>query len=343
MRGVAFLGNRKLGYIDIEDPTPGPGEVVVEVKASGMCGSDLHFYRAITSPDIADDKRLIGGHEPCGIVAAVGSGVPAHVAKPGDRVMVHHYHGCTYCTQCRSGWPQLCHPTTRTVYSFNAHGSHAPYMKVPASTLVRLDDGLSYEAGAAIACGTGTAWGALQRIKLKGDETIAVFGQGPVGLSVTLLARALGARVIALDLDDHRLALAKSFGADLTINPSQVDPKTAILEATKGLGVSAAIETSGSSAGASAALNSLSIWGTLCLVGLGSTLGVELKSFLDRQINVMTSYSMSIIGQQQCADFVLQKNLDLSRLFSDRWRLDQAEEAYIKFDKQTSGKGVFLL
>lgn len=342
MQGIAFTGDRKITYLNVPDPTPGAGEVVVQIKASGMCGSDLHYYRAPHNPDIALERRMIGGHEPCGIVAAIGPGVPPGTLKVGDRVMVHHYHGCATCHHCRTGWPQLCKPATRVVYSVHAHGCHAPYMLVRAETLLPLHEALSFEAGAAIACGTGTAWGALQRVQLAGHETVAVYGQGPVGLSVTMLAAARGARVIAIDLDDARLELAKSFGAGAVINAAHVDAPTAIRELTGGRGAQVAIETSGASKAAAAALQSVDTWGKACYVGLGGSLEFQIKSFLDRQINIMTSYSMSSVGQMECADFVVERGLDLDRLYTDRWRLDQAEEAYQHFDQQSAGKGVFL-
>jgi D-arabinose 1-dehydrogenase-like Zn-dependent alcohol dehydrogenase len=132
----------------VPDPTPGTGEVVVQNKASGLCGSDLHYYRAPHNPDLPLARRTIGGHEPRGIVAAVGAGVPAHGAKVGDRVTVLRYHGCRTCRHCRTGWPQLCAPATRVVYSVHAHGGHAPYMLARADTLVPLHESLSFEAGA---------------------------------------------------------------------------------------------------------------------------------------------------------------------------------------------------
>ena len=342
MKGLVFLGDRRLTFVDVPDPLPAQGEVVLEIKASGLCGSDLHPFRAPHDPALPIERRIIGGHEPAGVVVAVGAGVAAHVARIGDRVMVHHYHGCSVCRHCRSGWPQLCLPQTRTVYSFNAHGAHAPYMKVPASTLVRLHEGMSFEAGAAIACGTGTAWGALERLQLRGGETLAVFGQGPVGLSATLLAAARGARVVAIDIDDDRLALATSFGAQATINSRRVDAVQALRELTQGEGVEAVVETSGAPAAASAALGAVAVWGRIALVGIGATMNLEMRALLDRQVTVMTSYTMSIIGQQQCADFVMARGLPVDRLFTHRWRLDQAEEAYRVFDRQANGKAAFL-
>lgn len=342
MRGLTFLGNRKLAFLDVPDPEPGAGEVVVRIKASGMCGSDLHYYRAAHDPAVPMSARMIGGHEPCGVVEAVGAGVPSRVARVGDRVMVHHYHGCATCRHCRTGWPQLCRPGQRVVYSVHAHGGHAPYMKTRADTLLALHEGLSFEAGAAIACGTGTAWGALQRVQLQGHETVVVFGQGPVGLSVTLLAAARGARVIAVDLDPSRLEMARAMGADAVIDAAAADVAAAIRDLTGGQGGQVAIETSGATAAAASALKAVDVWGRVCFVGIGGTVSFDVRSFLDRQINVMTSYSMSSVGQMECAAFCVERGLDLDRLFTDRWSLDEAEDAYARFDRQASGKGVFM-
>ena len=219
MRGVVFTGDRDLEIMTFPDPTPGPGEVVLEMKASGMCGSDLHQYRRPKNQERnatglpPNPNPTIAGHEPCGVIAAVGPGVSAAEAKVGQRVMVHHYQGCTQCGHCKSGWQQLCQEVPVKVYGSNAHGGHAQYICVPANTMVPLPDELSFAAGAAISCGSGTAWGALRRMNISGRDTIAIFGQGPVGLAATQFAKAQGARVIALDISEQRLARARQFGA----------------------------------------------------------------------------------------------------------------------------------
>ncbi|HJQ57617.1 MAG TPA: alcohol dehydrogenase catalytic domain-containing protein, partial [Vineibacter sp.] len=235
MRAVVFTGDREMEFMEFADPTPGPGEVVLEMKASGICGTDLKYYRAPKGPAGAAALGLgtltgpvIAGHEPCGVVAEIGAGVPESMARRGARVMVHHYKGCGVCQHCLVGWTQLCTKGGMIVYGATGHGGHAPYIKVPASTLVPLPDALSYETGAAISCGTGTAYGALQRINLSGRDTIAIFGQGPVGLSATQLAAAMGARVIALDVSPERLARAREFGADTVVDPSKTDAVAAI-------------------------------------------------------------------------------------------------------------------
>ena len=158
MRGVVFPGDRLVSYVDVPDPTPGPLDVIVEMKASGMCGTDLQNYRrphdqAPYMPSLIG-RPPIAGHEPAGIVSAA---VLPGQARVGERVMVHHYQGCTTCDHCRSGWQQLCQvakPMVR-VYGNNDDGGHAPYLKVPANTLVPLPQELSFAAGAAISCGTG--------------------------------------------------------------------------------------------------------------------------------------------------------------------------------------------
>ena len=171
MRGVVFTGDRQLELMNFPDPTPGEGEVVVEMKASGMCGSDLHQYRrpkrgGSTGGLAAPTEPVIAGHEPCGVVAAIGPG--GHRGAGADRPARHGapLQGLRTCNHCRSGWSQLCQEGTVLVYGNNAHGGHAKYMKVPAFTLVPLPDELSFVTGAAISCGTGTAYGALRRIRL---------------------------------------------------------------------------------------------------------------------------------------------------------------------------------
>src|SRR3981189_2234903 len=238
MRGVVFTGERGLELMQFPDPAPDAHDVVIEMKASGMCGSDLHQYRrpkgqAQPTGIPMRDGPVIAGHEPCGVVVAVGDAVDAKEARIGQRVMVHHYQGCTQCSHCRSGWQQLCQEVPVKVYGNNAHGGHAKYLRVPANTMVPLPEELSFAAGAAISCGSGTAYGALRRMNVSGRDTIAIFGQEPVGLAGTQFAKAMGARVIALDVNPQRLARAKEFGADELVDPGSNDPVAAIKELTR--------------------------------------------------------------------------------------------------------------
>jgi threonine dehydrogenase-like Zn-dependent dehydrogenase len=230
------------------------------------------------------------------------------------------------------------------VYGVTHHGGHAPFMKVPASTLVSLPDELSFETGAAISCGTGTAYGALRRIQLSGRDTIAIVGQGPVGLSATQFAAAMGARVIALDLASERLLLAKRFGADLTIGAGADDPVAAIKDVTHGRGADLTLDTSGRPEGRLLAVRAARAWGTACFVGEGSSVTIEVSpDMLRKQLTIVASWTFSTVGQADCAQFVADRKIPVSDLFTHRWRLEQASEAYQLFDTQTTGKGVFQM
>ena len=348
MKGIVFAGDSKIEYLDFPDPTPGPDEVVLEIKASGMCGSDLKFYRSPRGEGLKllgykDAPSVVAGHEPCGVVVAVGAGVNPKRAYVGQRAMVHHYRGCGACPHCSTGWMQLCDEGVKEVYGVTGHGSHAKYMKCPASTIVELPDALTFETGAAIACGTGTAWGALHRLDLKGDQTIAIFGQGPVGLSSTQLAHALGARVIALDVSEERLARAKDLGADAVINLAKEGPVQAIKELTHGLGAHASIDASSNSTARKQAVQCVRTWGKACYVGEGGNVTIDVSpDMLRRQVTIIGSWTFSTVGQGDCARFVAERGIDVDALFTHRWGFNDAAQAYQLFDKQTSGKGVFL-
>jgi len=346
MRGAVFLGNRKIEIRNFPDPTPGPGEVVIEMKASGMCGSDLKFYR---SPPGAAQAALglgggaepfIAGHEPCGVVAARGPGVPEREAPIGQRVMDHHYSGCGVCRHCRVGWSQLCRAGI-TVYGVTANGGHAGYLKVPARTLVPLPDELSFVEGAAVSCGTGTAYGALRRMQLTGGSTLAVFGQGPVGLSATLLGAKMGARVIAVETNPERLALAKQFGAEVAVHAD--DSEKALKDLTRGEGVDLALDCTGIAAARVAAVRSAKTWGTVCFVGEGGEVTLDVsRDLLRKQLTVIGSWTFSAMGQAECARFIVDNDIDLEKIFSHRWKLGEVEEAYRVFDTQATGKAVIV-
>ncbi len=348
MKGAVFLGDRKIEVRNFPDPTPGHGEVVIQMKASGMCGSDLKFYR---SPPGAAQAALglggsaepfIAGHEPCGVVAARGPGVSEREAPIGQRVMDHHYSGCGVCKHCRVGWSQLCREGI-LVYGVTANGGHAEYLKVPARTLVPLPDELSFVEGAAVSCGTGTAYGALRRMHLAGGATLAVFGQGPVGLSATLLGARMGARVIAVETNAERLALAKRFGADVMVDASKGDVEKQLKDITRGEGVDLAIDCTGVAAARLAAVRAAKTWGTVCFVGEGGEVTLDVsRDMLRKQLTLIGSWTFSAMGQAECARFVADNKIALEPIFTHRWKLDQVTDAYRVFDTQSTGKGVIV-
>ena len=348
MRGVVFTGDSNLELVEFPDPTPGPRDVVLEIKASGMCGSDLKLYRPPAGAAFkalglkGSGEPVIAGHEPCGVVAAVGRDVDPRTVRVGDRVTLHLYQGCWTCPQCRTGWTQMC-DRTAVVYGVTGHGGHAPYMRAAVETVVALPDEVSFSTGAAISCGTGTAYGALLRLNVSARDTVAIFGQGPVGLSATQLAAAMGARVIAVDVSAERAQAAKDFGAAHVIDASAGDVVEAIMALTNGKGAGKALDTSGAAAGRSAAVRCASAWGTVCFVGEGGEVTLNVSpEIIRKQLTLVGSWTLSSAAQVDCVRFIADHGLEVDKLFTDRWTLDQADEAYKAFDKQAAGKGVFV-
>lgn len=333
MRGVVFLGNKQLEIREFPTPEPGPGQVLVKMRASGICGSDLHPYRSERT------QTTVGGHEPCGEVAALGPGVVG--PRVGDRAMIHHYSGCGTCKYCRIGYEQLCVDGHKT-YGFGANGGNAEYLLVPARCLIPLPNELSYAEGAAIACGTGTAYMAVKKLDVSGRDTLAVYGQGPVGLSATLLGKAMGARIVAVDVSPERLELARSLGADEVVNPREGDPIQAIRDLTHGEGADATLDCTGNATARAQTVRSARVFGRACFVGEGGSVTLEPSpDIIHRHLTLYGSWTFPMVGLEECARFVVDRQVPLDRLITHRFSLDQAEEAFRVFDGGATGKCVF--
>ena len=190
----------------------------------------------------------------------------------------------------------------------------------------------------------GHGIGALRRMQLSGNDTIAIFGQGPVGLAATQYAKAMGARVIALDISAGGGSTAKEFGADQVVDPGSNDPVAAIKELTHGRYADLTLDTSSNPDARLNAIKSTKVWGTMCFVGEGGEVRIDVSPhLLRRQMTFVASWTFSNIMQAECARFSVERKIDVDRLFTHRWKLEEAEAAYKLFDKQVDGKGVFLM
>ena len=333
MRGLVFLGDQRVELREFADPRPGPGQVVVAIRASGMCGSDIRPYQQ-------GQSAFVTGHEPCGVVAERGAGVSEAQAPTGQRVMVHHYWGCGMCKHCRIGYTQMCVKGSRTM-GFSADGGNAPYLLAPAGSLVPLPDELSFAEGAAIACGTGTAYSALKRLGVSGRDTLAIFGQGPVGLAATQLATAMGARVIAVDPLAERRELACQLGADVAIDTaSSVD---AIRDLTHGEGADATLDCTGNAEARANCAKAARAWGRACFVGEQGTATFEMTpDVIHKQLTMYGSWTFSTVLLAECAQFAVDRQVPLRRVFTEEFRLEDADAAFRKFASRNMGKGVFI-
>jgi threonine dehydrogenase-like Zn-dependent dehydrogenase len=335
MRGLVFLGDRQVELREFPDPKPGAGEVVVKMRASGMCGSDLRPYAV-------GQSKFVTGHEPCGVVAERGAGVTDAQAPIGARVMVHHYWGCGMCKHCRVGYTQMCVHGSR-VMGFSADGGNAEYVLAPAGSLVPLPDELSFPEGAAISCGTGTAYSALKRLAVSGRDTLAIFGQGPVGLAATQLATAMGARVIAVDPLAERRTLACQLGAEVALDPSAASVVEAIGELTHGEGADATLDCTGNAEARANCAKAARPWGRACFVGEQGTATFEMTpDVIHKQLTMYGSWTFSTVLLAECAQFAVDRRIPLRAVFTEEFTLDDADAAFRKFSGRGMGKGVFV-
>ncbi len=262
MRALRLVETGKpLVMQEIPVPTVGPGDVLVSVKAAGICHSDAH-YRAGRSPVYPLPMTL--GHEVAGVVAQVGEQVMG--IKEGDRVCVHYMATCGQCVYCNQGNEQFC--TSGAMIGKYRDGGYAEYICVPARSVFQLPAEISFEQGAVLMCSSATSFHALQKARLRAGETVAIYGVGGLGMSAVQLARAFGAlEVFAVDVRPVKLELARKFGA-VPIHATESDPVTEIERLTHARGVDVALELVGSSLTMEQAFKSLAIKGRLAIAGL---------------------------------------------------------------------------
>ncbi|MEK7239053.1 MAG: zinc-binding dehydrogenase [Gemmatimonadota bacterium] len=249
---------------DIPTPIPQPGEVLVHVRAAGICHSDAH-YRAGRAGSSRLPRTL--GHEVAGVVSALGAGTTTHAI--GDRVCLHYLVTCGRCAHCVAGREQFC-PDGQMLGN-HRDGGYAEYIVVPARNAVLLPPEISFEHGAVMMCSTSTSLHALRRGRLQPGERVAVIGIGGLGISAVQLARALGAlEVFAIDLDAAKLDVARRFGAT-TIQAGRTDVVQAVRDATRGLGVDVALELIGAPDTMQQAVQMLAVHGRAVIAGLSRT------------------------------------------------------------------------
>lgn len=261
---------------EVPVPTPAPHEVLVRVRAAGICHSDVH-YRAGRSR--VEPLPLTLGHEVAGEIAAVGDDVHSHAV--GDRVCLHYLVICGQCEHCAAGREQFC--TTGLMLGHFTDGGWAEYLVVPARNAVRLPDNVSFEHGAVMMCSSSTSLHALRKGRMTAGDTVLVVGVGGLGMSAIQIARELGATtVIAADRDEGKLALAARFGA-VPVNTTGLTPgqaADAVREATNGRGVDVALELVGHGDTVQLALKSVAPMGRAVVVGLNDTV-VPIDTYRD--------------------------------------------------------------
>jgi len=333
MKAARFYGaDQPLQIEDVPEPKVGPGEVLLAVKAAGLCGTDLHIALEGTIPTAYRPITL--GHEAAGIVAKVGDGVADW--KVNDRAAVFPNIACGECYACLSGREALC--LKSCILGVQTDGAFAEYLLVPARTLIRLPETIPFEIGAILTDAVSTAFHAVTcRGNVQRGETVAVVGCGGVGHHAVIWAKQRGAaKVIAVDTNAGALRRAQKAGADHTLNPIEANVPRAVRTLTDGAGVDCALEFVGRAETVTNAIKCLRRGGRAVIVGVGQervTLPT-LQTFVGNELSLVGSLGFHRGDLEKIIEMVAAHTVDLSESVSKVVPLSEINTALHRLAEQ---------
>ena len=324
-------GTVRMGEIPV--PDPGPGEAVLTVSLTTVCGSDVH----VLGWPLPGGEPIAMGHEAVGRIAALGAGIEGFAE--GDRVAVSCLSPCGRCVGCTSGAPgSACtHPQGGFQFGNLIHGCQAEYVRVPFAqfNMAKVPQDISDEQALFVGDILSTGLGVCERAGVGPGDSVAVFAQGPLGLCATAGARLLGAGlIVAVDAIPERLAMARRLGATITLSPAEGDVPRRVRELTDGRGVDVAIEAVGTQATFEMAAKSCRVGGAVGSLGVyGGVKALSLPvtvNFYHRRI-VTTMCPSGSERLRRMLELVRHGRIDLTPLYTHRMRLAEMEEAYRLF------------
>lgn len=340
MSGAVLPGDSTAELNTYPVPRPGHGEVLLRVKASTICGSDIRcIYHEHVGEGPERYQGVIAGHEPCGVVIAAGPGCRRFGV--GNRVIVYHISGCGVCNDCRRGYMISCTSKThRRAYGWQRDGGMAGYMIAEEKDLVALPDQLSYVDGAQVACGFGTVYEGLEKIGISGNDAVLVTGLGPVGLAAAMLSRAMGApQIIGIDVIPERMQLAKDLGLCDHVLEAGPDNVQQVRDLTHGHGVERAVDCSANDQARATAVRAARKWGRVVLIGEGGTMSLTPSpDMIHDQKAIYGSWVTSIWRMEELTERLVRWNLHPADLVTHRFELDRVGEAYSLMASGRCGK-----
>lgn len=340
MKGAILPGNSSVEIREFDIPEPGYGQVLIQTKASTICGSDIRcIYREhVGKGPEGYIPGTIAGHEPCGIIVKEGEGLKRF--KKGDRVIIYHISGCGVCYDCRRGYYISCKSKFRAAYGWQRDGGMAPYILAEEKDLVKLPEQLTYKDGAQVACGFGTVYEAIEKVGVSGNDAVLVVGLGPVGLAALMLAKAMGAnKLIGVEINDYRIDLAKKLNlADYIFKPGD-DALDKILEVTGGHGVERAFDASANDAGRVLAIRATREWGKIAMVGEGGTCTFNPSpDIIHGQKTIYGSWVTSLWRMEELVERLVRWGIHPEELITHEFPLEKADEAYALMAGGNCGK-----
>jgi threonine dehydrogenase-like Zn-dependent dehydrogenase len=339
MKGVYLPGNSTVEFREVPIPKPGHGQVLVKMKASTICGSDIRaIYREHTGKGAEGYQGVIAGHEPCGQVVEEGPGIRRF--HKGSRVVVYHISGCGVCHDCRMGYMISCSSPLRAAYGWQRDGGMAEYVLCDEKDLVELPGALSYTDGAQVACGFGTVYEAIMKVGVSGNDSVLVVGLGPVGLATAMLCRAMGAqRIFGIEASNYRIELAKKLDLFDAVLPASDSNTEEIKALTGGNGVERAFDASASDGGRSTAIRAARQWGKIAFVGEGGTVHFNPSpDIIHPQKSIYGSWVTSIWLMENLVEELVRWKLHPEILVTHRFPLEKADEAYKLMAQGNCGK-----
>ena len=339
MQGVVLPGNSTVELREFPVPEPGHGQVLVRMKASSICGSDIRaIYREHIGKGPEGYQGVIAGHEPCGQVAKVGPGCKR--LAEGDRVVLYHISGCGVCGDCRHGYMISCRSEQRAAYGWQRDGGHAPYLLAEENTCVLLPDTLTYVDGALVACGFGTVYEALSRVRLSGEDRLLITGLGPVGLAAAMIGRAMGAQcIIGTELAEGRIKFAEELGLIDHVLKADGSALDQVKDLTDGRGCEVSIDCSAAAPARLLALQGTRQWGRCVMVGEGGTMEFDVSQLLIHpQITMYGSWVTSLKHTEDLLERLVRWGVHPGDVVTHRLPLSEAAEAYRLADEGETGK-----
>ena len=334
MKAAVFYGpDRPLSVEDVPTPEPGAGQVLIQVAGCGVCHTDLHYLDHGT-PTFKTPPMILG-HEISGTVASVGDGVTN--LKEGDRVLVAAVTSCGACEACREGRENVC--AHGEMLGNHIDGGFAEYVVAPAKDTYVLPDEVPLVEGSIIAAAITTPYHAVvNRGKVRPGDAVVVFGCGGVGLNIVQVAAAQGARVVAVDVSDDKLAWATKLGAAATVNPGAVERLDKALRKLTGGGADVAFEAVGKPTTQEQALASLKTGGRAVFVGYSpDTMTLNSGRVMFRELEVVGSLGCRPVDYPRVIEMVRQKRIKLTELVTHRFPLDEMNDA---LDMLRSGNAI---
>jgi len=340
MKAAYLPGNSTVELREVAVPSPGHGEVLIAVKASTICGSDIRcIYHEHLGKGPEGYQGVIAGHEPCGQIVEAGPGCRRF--KVGDRAIVYHISGCGVCNDCRRGYMISCtNPTYRRAYGWQRDGGMAEYMIAEEKDLILLPDSLTYADGAQVACGFGTVYEGLEKIGISGNHDVLITGLGPVGLAAGALCRKLGAnRIIGIDINKERMELALRLGLCDQVLASGDENVKQVLELTNGQGVERAVDCSANAEARATAIRATRKWGKMVMIGEGGTVSFNPSpDIIHDQKTIYGSWVTSTWLMEELVERLVRWNLHPETIITHRFPLEQAPEAYALMATGRCGK-----